>query len=77
MNLPSPQDQEERSHQLSRALVASWLFTVVICALLVALDVVPLVIVVAFFAMDTVVLAIVARSARASNDGPRGPSGLS
>jgi Flp pilus assembly protein TadB len=72
MNAPSPQDQEERARQLRRALVGSWLLTVAICAVLVVLDVVPLVIVAAFFVMDTVVLAIVARSARAKGS----PSGL-
>jgi hypothetical protein len=40
--LPAP-DQQERARQLRRALMSSWLLTVGICAVLVALDVVPLV----------------------------------
>jgi hypothetical protein len=73
--LPS-EDQEKGPRQLRRALAGSWLFSVVICAVLVVLYDVPLVIVVAFFAIDTVVLAIVARNLGAK-ESSRGPSGLS
>jgi Flp pilus assembly protein TadB len=75
MSTPPAPDQEQRARQLRQALLASWLLTVVICAVLVVLDVVPLVIVAAFFAMDTLVLFFVARTARTRGQ-PRGPSGL-
>ena len=73
MSTPSPQDLEERARQLRRALMASWLLGLVICVVLVVLDIGPVLIIVGFFVLDSLVLAIVARSARAK----RHPSGLS
>jgi hypothetical protein len=75
MSTPPAPGQEERARQLRQALLGSWLLTFVICAVLVVLDIVPLVAVAAFFLLDSVVLALVARSARAKG-GQRGPSGL-
>lgn len=75
MSTPPAPSQEERARQLRQALLGSWLLTVVICGVLVVLDVVPLFAVAAFFLLDSVVLALVARSARAKGE-PRGPSGL-
>jgi len=74
MSTPSPQDQEERARQLRRALMASWLIGLVVCVVLVVLDIGPVLIIAGFFVLDSLVLAFVARSARAKST--RGPSGL-
>jgi hypothetical protein len=75
MSTPPAPDQEQRARQLRQALLGSWLLTVVICGVLVVVDVVPLFAVAAFFVLDSVVLAVVARSARSKGQS-RGPSGL-
>jgi Flp pilus assembly protein TadB len=73
MSTPSPQDLQERARQLRRALLFSWLLALVICVVLVVVDIGPAIIIVGFFVLDSLVLAIVARGARAK----RHPSGLS
>ena len=65
MSTPSPQEQEERARQLRKALMASWLIGLVICAVLIVLEVGPVLIIVGFFVLDSLVLWFVARSARA------------
>ena len=72
MSTPSPQEQEERARQLRKALMASWLIGLVVCAVLIVLDIGPVLIIAAFFVLDSLVLWFVARSARAKSS----PTGL-